>query len=248
VPILWPSTPNSLWWASCGADRGSPISEFGALADAEGGFPRPIRAAAGLWLAGATVYLVCEAIAAARFPGYRYTADYISDLGVSAVMNVGAFATHGVLFLAGAVVLTRACSTRGWASRAFLLAAVANAVGNIVVATFRSGAVDPSGHADWHVIGAGMAIVGGNVAVIIAGLGSRRLGASGSYRLVSVAIGALGLACLLALIIDGATGSRLLPAGLMERGGVYSIIGWEIITGLTILIGRGPKRGRCSRR
>jgi hypothetical protein len=83
--------------------------------------------------------------------------------------------------------------------------------------------------------------------VIIAGLGSRRLGASGSYRLVSVAIGALGLACLLALII-GATGSRLLPAGLMERGGVYSIIGWEIITGLTILIGRGPKRGRCSRR
>lgn len=197
------------------------------------------RAAAGLWLVGATVYLICEALAAARFPGYSYTADYISDLGVSAVMNVGAFATHGVLLLAGAVVLTRTCATRGWASRAFLLAAATNAVGNIVVATFRSGAVDSSGHADWHVFGAGMAIVGGNVAVIIAGLGSRRLGASRGYRLASVAIGAVGLACLLALIIDGANGVRVLPVGLVERGAVYSIIGWEIVTGLTIVSRRG---------
>jgi hypothetical membrane protein len=207
------------------------------------------RAAAVLWLVGAAVYLICEALAAARLPGYSYTADYISDLGVSAVMNVGAFATHGVLFLAGAVVLTRTCSTGGWAGRAFLLAAAANAVGNIVVATFRSGAVDSSGQAHWHVVGAGMAIVGGNVAAIIAGLGCRRLGASRRYRLVSVAIGVVGLACLVALIIDGANGSRLLPVGLVERGAVYSIIAWEIMTGLTILRNRkGSMRGRCSRR
>jgi hypothetical membrane protein len=187
-------------------------------------------------LVGAGVYLICEALAASRSPGYSYTADYISDLGVSAVMNVGAFATHGVLFLAGAVVLTRACSTRGWAGRVFLLAAAANAVGNVVVATFRSGAVDSGGHAGWHVLGAGMAIVGGNVAAIIAGLGSRRLGASRRYRLVSVAIGAVGLACLVVLIIDGADGSRLLPVGLVERGAVYSIIAWEIMTGAAILL------------
>jgi hypothetical membrane protein len=194
------------------------------------------RAAAVLWLVGAAVYLICEALAAARLPGYSYTADYISDLGVSAVMNVGAFATHGVLLLAGAVVLTRTCSTGGWAGRAFLFAAAANAVGNIVVATFRSGAVDSSGHAHWHVVGAGLAIVGGNVAAIIAGLSSRRLGASRRYRLVSVAIGVVGLACLVALIIDGANGYRLLPVGLVERGAVYSIIAWEIITGAAILL------------
>jgi hypothetical membrane protein len=187
-------------------------------------------------LVGAGVYLICEALAASRSPGYSYTADYISDLGVSAVMNVGAFATHGVLFLAGAVVLTRACSTRGWAGRVFLLAAAANAVGNVVVATFRSGAVDSSGHAGWHVLGAGMAIVGGNVAVIVAGLGSRRLGASRRYRLVSVVIGVAGLACLVVLIIDGTDGSRLLPVGLVERGAVYSIIAWEIVTGAAILL------------
>ena len=56
------------------------------------------------------------------------------------------------------------------------------------------------------------------------------------YRLVSVAIGVVGLACLVALILDGANGSRLLPAGLVERGAVYSIIAWEIVTGAAILL------------
>ena len=110
-----------------------------------------------------------------------------------------------------------------------MIAATANAIGNVAVGAFRSGS-------HWHVVGAGLAIVGGNVAAIIAGLGSRRLGASRSYRLVSVAIGVVGLACLVALIIDGANGSRLLPAGLVERGAVYSIIAWEIMTGAAILL------------
>ena len=57
-----------------------------------------------IWLVGAAVYLVCEAVAAASVPGYSYSADYISDLGVSAVMNVGAFMLHGSLLLLGAVI------------------------------------------------------------------------------------------------------------------------------------------------
>ena len=54
-----------------------------------------------LWLVGAAVYLICEAVAAARLPGYSYIADYISDLGVSAVMNFGAFARTVRCFLVG---------------------------------------------------------------------------------------------------------------------------------------------------
>ena len=188
-----------------------------------------VRAAAVVWLAGATVYLVCEAIAAAQAPGYSYVDDFISDLGVSAVMNYGAFMVHGSLLLIGAVVVARSIPTLGWAGWGFVIAAAANAIGNVFVGVFRSGS-------HWHVVGAGLAIIGGNVAAIIAGLGSRRLGASRSYRLVSVAIGVVGLACLVALIIDGANGSRLLPAGLVERGAVYSIIAWEIMTGAAILL------------
>ena len=104
-----------------------------------------------------------------------------------------------------------------------MLAAAVNAIGNILVGTFRSGGVEVS-DTSLHVIGAGMAIVGGNVAAIIAGLGRRRLGAPRSYRVVSIAIGVVGLACLLALIVDGVNGSRVLPAGVVERGSVYSII------------------------
>jgi Protein of unknown function (DUF998) len=199
------------------------------------------RAAAVVWLAGAVVYLVSEAIAAASFLGYSYVADYISDLGAAAVMNIGAFMLHGSLFLVGAIIIARSCPTVGWVGWSFVLAAAANAIGNIVVGTFRSGA--PAGEVNWHAIGAGMAIVGGNIAVIIAGLGSRRIGAPRSYRLASVVIGVFGIACLVTLIIDGADGSRVLPVGLVERGSVYSIIAWEIMTGVLILY-----RARCSRR
>lgn len=181
-----------------------------------------------IWLVGAAVYLVCEAVAAASVPGYSYITDYISDLGVSAVMNVGAFMLHGSLLLLGAVVFVRACPAARWAGWSFVLAAAANAVGNILVGTFRSGV--PA-----HVIGAGLAIVGGNIAVIIAGLAGDRVGASRSYRRASVITGAVGLGCLLALIVDGVIGSRFLPPGLVERGSVYSIILWEVMTGVAIL-------------
>lgn len=193
------------------------------------------RAAAVVWLVGAAVYLVSEAIAAARFPGYSYIADYISVLGAAAVMNIGAFMLHGLLFFVGAIIILRCCPTLGWGGWCFVLTAAANAIGNVLVGTFRSGAPLTADEVNWHAIGAGMAIVGGNTAVIIAGFASRRIGAPRRYRLASVAIGVVGIACLLTLIIDGANGSRLLPVGLVERGSVYSIIVWEIMTGVSIL-------------
>ena len=161
-----------------------------------------MRAAAVIWLVGAVVYLVTEAVAAAGLPGYSYTNDYISDLGVAAVMNIGAFIVHGSLFLLGAIVISRACAAPGWAGWSFVLAAAANAVGNILVGLFRSGTAEAAAnHGHWHVIGAGLALVGGNVAAVIAGIGSRRMGAPRAYRRASVAFGAMGIACLLALIV-----------------------------------------------
>ncbi|MGE2730817.1 DUF998 domain-containing protein [Mycolicibacterium vaccae] len=187
------------------------------------------RTAAVIWILGATAYLVCEAVAAAGLPGYGYSADYISDLGVSDVMNVGAFMVHGILFGIAAVVLARGCATT--AARVFLVAAVANTVGNILVGTFHSGTPD----ARWHVVGAGLAIVGGNVAVIAAGFAGRALQAPSWARRASFALGTFGLVCLITLIIDGANGSRVFPAGLVERGSVYPIIAWELLAGLTFL-------------
>lgn len=190
-----------------------------------------MRPAAAIWLLGAAVYLVCEAIAAAGVSGYSYTADYISDLGVQSVMNVGAFMVHGILFLLGALVITRRRPAPRRVRRGFVLAAAANAIGNVLVGTFPSG----SEHAHWHVLGAAMAIIGGNAAVIVAGLGGHAFGATPAFRRASVGLGVIGIACLAVLIIDGANGSRLLPAGLVERGAVYPIIAWELMAGAAIL-------------
>ena len=187
------------------------------------------RLAAVLWILGATVYLVCETVAAAAVPGYSYLTDYISELGVREVMNVGAFMVHGILFGLAAVVLVRGCPLVG--ARVFLIAAVANTAGNILVGTFQSGT--PNAH--WHVIGAGLAIVGGNVALITAGIAGRAVRAPTWFRRASVTLGGFGLVCLIALITDGANGSRALPAGMVERGSVYPIIIWELRAGITLL-------------
>lgn len=191
-----------------------------------------MRLAAAIWLVGAAVYLVCEAVSASGVSGYSYTDDYISDLGGNAVMNVGAFMVHGILLLLGALVVTRGRLANGHvAERGFVLAATANALGNILVGAFPSG----SDHAHWHVLGAGMAIIGGNIAVIVAGISGNAFGATPVFRWASIGLGATGLACLAVLIIDGASGSRVLPAGLVERGAVYPIIAWEVMAGLAIL-------------
>lgn len=184
--------------------------------------------AAVIWLLGAIAYLLCEAIAAARLPGYSYVHDYISDLGATAVMNVG-FMVHGALFLVGAVLISRSVSI----GRSFVIAAAANAIGNVLVGAFRSGVTA-------HTIGAGLAIVGGNAAAIIAGLA--KVGAPRGYRVASVALGVIGLTCLLTLIIDGANGSRLFPVGIVERGSVYSITIWEIMTAVAILYGCAARK------
>ena len=75
------------------------------------------------------VYVGTEAIAASAFPGYSYSANYISDLGVpdvaefqgraidsplSAVMNAG-FILQGVLYLVAAVALGAAFLWRAYA-------------------------------------------------------------------------------------------------------------------------------------
>ena len=184
-----------------------------------------IRAAAGTWLVGAAVYLTAEVITATGVESYSYLNDYISELGVSGLMN-RAFMLHGVLFLIGAVLVVRSVEL-GWTGRAFVVAAAVNALGNVGVGGF------PSGTAA-HVTGAGMAIIGGNVAVILGALGSRSLGAAQWFRRAGVVLGAVGLLCLAVLVIDGVNGASL-PVGLVERGAVYPIIAWELLAGVTIL-------------
>ena len=116
-------------------------------------------------------YLILEAVAAAGFePVYSYARNYISDLGVNAgelvhgrminsprsyLMHT-AFYLQGLLFFPGALLIVGVPNSRR--ARMFLGLVAANAVGNIVIGTLHSGKL--------HRVGAALAIVGGNAAIL----------------------------------------------------------------------------------
>ena len=187
--------------------------------------------AAVAWLAAGLAYLTLEGIAAAAFrPHYSYARNFISDLGIPShdsplawVMNT-AFGVQGTLFLVGAILTVRAVEARK--AGLFVSLAAANAVGNLLIAAFHSG---PSPTACVHAIGAVLAIVGGNAAILA---GSRIV--SGWHRKVSVALGAFGLLSFVLFVIE-LKASSALPLGVWERCSVYSITAWQLLTAAWLL-------------
>ena len=196
---------------------------------------------AALWVVAAVGYLILEAAAAASFePCYSYARDYISDLGITdggmvrgrmidsprAYLMQIAFYLQGFLFFAGALLIVGFPDSRR--ARTFLGLVAVNAVGNIVVGTVHSGTV--------HVAGAALAIVGGNTAILAGSAVVGRVSSHRWYRNVSKLVAALGLLCLLMLMVNSATmKSNLLPDGASERGSVYSIVMWQLLTAASLL-------------
>ena len=191
--------------------------------------------AAVAWLSAGLAYLTLEAVAAAAFrPRYSYARNLISDLGIPSddsplawLMNI-AFGVQGSLFLVGAILTMRAVAPRK--AGLFVTLAAANAIGNLLIAAFHSG---PAARADgtaWvHAIGAVLAIVGGNAAILA---GSRIL--CGWPRKVSVALGAFGLLRFV-LFVVALKASSASPLGVWERCSVYSITAWQLLTAAWLL-------------
>jgi hypothetical membrane protein len=144
-----------------------------------------------------------------------------------------AFVVQGSLFLAGAVLLTRAAPVKG-RGRFFVGCAAANAVGNIVVAIVPSG---PAGIPWLHVSAAVLAIVGGNVAILA---GSALTGPGDGpphYRAASIGLATLGLLSFILLAVASATSvTTVLPGAVLERTSVYTIIAWQVLTSLRLLV------------
>jgi hypothetical membrane protein len=190
------------------------------------------------WIVAAIGYFVFEAVAAAAVePAYGYATDYISSLGVPgrsphANLVNAAFVTQAVLFPAGAALVVRGVAARK--ASCFLALTVVNGFGNVLVANVHSGA-----GSKWHVAGAILAIVGGNAAVLVGSSVLRRAGASRPYRAVSVVLGAVGMLCLLALAAD--TSHAVLPVGIWERGSVYSIFVWQMVSAGYLVGGRAQR-------
>jgi hypothetical membrane protein len=186
--------------------------------------------AATAWISGGLAYLIVEAIAAKEFrPHYSYVHNIISDLGVTSSLMNAAFCVQGTLFLVGAILSVRAFET----SKAgpFLILAAANAVGNILIATFHSGAAARADGTAWvHAVGAVLAIAGGNAAILA---GSLVIGGPPRYRRVSAGLAALGLLSFTMFVVELKVAAfNVLPPAVWERCSVYSIIAWQVVTAI----------------
>jgi hypothetical membrane protein len=208
-----------------------------------------IRASAVLWLVAGVSYLACEAAAAAAFPGYSYVRNVISELGnpaIAGAVRVGSplaalmntiFVVHGVFFASAALIAIRSQSR--WRQGAvFASAALLHALGLAIVAVFHEDQPPGAGgSAVAHTVGAGLSIVGGNLAVLASGPVLRDV-APRAVRLSALLLGAGGIGCLLLLVIGETRHVEIaFGRGLLERGSVYTIIAWELLGGLSVLTG-----------
>lgn len=177
---------------------------------------------AACWIVGVVGYLIMEALAAAAYvPSYSYAHNYISDLGRAgprAPLMHAAFCLQGSMFLLGVLFIVGVPVRRR--VRLFVGLVAANAVGNILVGTVPSGLV--------HLVGAALALAGGNAAILA---GSALAPRRGWYWNASIIIAALGFLCLILLVAN----AKLLPVGISERGSAYSIFLWQLLTAAVLL-------------
>lgn len=200
---------------------------------------RTLSVVAVLWISAAVIFLGFEAIAAAAIPDYSYTAKYISVLGVpewsprATLMNWG-FYLQGALFLAGALVAVRAIGGRV-TGVLFVLLTATNAAGNFLVGYVHGFSPLWNDGYEWlHGFGAFLAIGGGNLAIV---MGSVVLGRVSTrwYRPIGVMIGVAGLVFAAMLHTYARWAVDFSHIGLVERACVYTIMAWQIFTGIVLL-------------
>lgn len=205
------------------------------------------RTAGLAFVASAVIFFLAEFVSAAAWtdPPYSYTYHYISNLGVHGpsealgqlmysplfwVMNTGFF-LFGVTAFGGVVLLRGLSGLRRWAT---LVPAAALAAGSVLLAFFPGSAeAIESGTDAYHGLGALLAIVGGNVLVIVLGRVHRLVGIPPRPARAMVVLGVFGLLSLAAFLAVAGSGGNVL-IGLVERCAVYPLLfgllcaGWPI--------------------
>jgi len=185
------------------------------------------------------VFFIGQAVAqAASTVPYSLWSNYISDLGntgcgpfalgtyhtvvctpLSGVMNA-TFVVSGLLTLAGAVGTRRAWPKRRLTAVGLVLLGLAGA-GQVLVG-FRPENVDIT----LHGVGALFGIGGGNLGVLLVGLGVWR--ADRLMGVLSVVVGVVGL---VAFVLLGSAQALGLGIGLVERVAGYPLVAWLIGAG-----------------
>lgn len=207
---------------------------------------RSDRLTAGVALTlAALTYLTGETLAAAawRRPRYHYAGNFVSDLGVTtcgtfsgrtlcsprhAVMNA-ALVGQGLLAAAAAPAGMRLARQRG--STSIDLLSRGYGLGMLTVGTFHNAGDRLGGEEVVHDVGAGLAVLAGNLAALSTGARWHEVGAPRWIGVVSGTLGAVGLVCGLTVLAI-----RREPGfGIVERGSIYPVTAWQLMVGTHLL-------------
>jgi hypothetical membrane protein len=142
-------------------------------------------------------------------------------------MNTG-FIVQGVLVVVASLLLFRLLPGRlQWV---FLGLGIVHGIGFTLVALMHgSPEAGMNGGMAWHIGGAALLILSGNIMLIV--VGRYLLRSARGLGLTGIVLGALGL---LSLIVMGATSGTDFSS-TFERGSVYSFILAELIAGVALL-------------
>ena len=185
-----------------------------------------------VFILGSLYYLVAEAISAFSFNDTlvsTYLFHTISELGIPNINSPLSFLMNSAFIIIGLTFIF--CNFYKFKDfiiknkAVFYILTLIAAIGVIIVAFIHAGNPVTDGY---HSLGAIMAILGGNILLIII---SRSMDKFEIYQKITLALGGIGLIAFWIMFFN--MGSLYMP--VFERLSVYTLIIWSFISGVNLL-------------
>lgn len=185
-----------------------------------------------VFILGSLYYLVAEAISAFSFNDTlvsTYLFHTISELGIPNINSPLSFLMNSAFIIIGLTFIF--CNFYKFKDfiiknkTVFYILTLIAAIGVIIVALIHAGNPVTDGY---HSLGAIMAILGGNILLIII---SRSMDKFENYQKVTLVLGIIGLIAFWIMFFN--MGSLYMP--VFERLSVYTLIIWSFISGVYLL-------------
>ena len=185
-----------------------------------------------VFILGSLYYLLAEAISAFSFNDLltnTYLFHTISELGIPNINSPLAFLMNSAFVIIGLTfILGNFYKLKDFIIKnkvIFYILTIVSAIGVIIVAMIHAGNPVTDGY---HSLGAIMAILGGNILLIII---SRSMDKFETYQKITLALGIIGLIAFWIMFFN--MESLYMP--IFERLSVYTLIIWSFISGVYLL-------------
>lgn len=190
------------------------------------------RVAGFVFIIGSLFYIVAEAISATLFNASfvnTYLFHTISELGIPNSNSPLFWLMDAAFILIGlAVIFSNFYSFKDFISKnktVFYILTLITGIGVIIVGLIHGGNPLTSGY---HTLGAVMAILGGNILIVLV---SRSMDEFGDYQKSTLILGIIGLIAFWVMFFN--VQSIYMP--IFERLSVYTLILWSFLTGIFLV-------------